>query len=363
MAQFPFIGFCAELFVAHGDLRVAFPEFFNDGKELFRGWLSIVDGYAEAGNQGKLLLHGIGTVHAVIGLHVISVIPGLLDQVTAVGGGIDQHVVRAGLHTAFDDCFEEFVLNLEFLKRKVVHVDDKAIVPVFDLTDDIGQILKLMLVDLDHAQTLIVIFVEQGFDAGGFTGTGVTAQQHVVGRQPFDKCFGIIYQFLLLDFITDQIIKHHTLGVIDGDKFYVIVQMTDTESPVQTEHTNAICLIKISDDAENVFFVGSVLNLLTDSLHFFTYIPVVHMLFFLDRFVVAYSSEAIDTKSLFNRSEIKIKQLLKYGKICFCKMVDSSIVGTDFFTGHAERVFVGQKDKGQIVVPQVLVKSIFGGQV
>ena len=42
--------------------------------------------------------------------------------------------------------------------------------------------------------------------------------------------------------------------------------MTNTESAVQTEHTNAICLIKISDDAENVFFVGSVLNLLTDSL-------------------------------------------------------------------------------------------------
>ena len=55
MAQFPFVGFCAELFVAHGDLRVAFPEFFDDGKELFRGWLSIVDGYTEAGNQGKLL--------------------------------------------------------------------------------------------------------------------------------------------------------------------------------------------------------------------------------------------------------------------------------------------------------------------
>ena len=176
MVQFPFIGFCAELFVAHGDLRVAFSEFFDDGKELFRGWFSIVDGHAEAGNQGKLLLHGIGTVHAVIGLHVISVIPCLLDQVTAVGGGIDQHVVRAGLHTAFDDCFEEFVLDFEFLKRKVVHVDDKAIVPVFDLTDDIGQILKLMLVDLDHTQTLIVIFVEQGFDAGGFTGTGIAAQ-------------------------------------------------------------------------------------------------------------------------------------------------------------------------------------------
>ena len=282
---------------------------------------------------------------------------------TAVGGGIDQHVVRASLHTAFDDCFEELVLNLKFLERKIVHVDDKAIVPVFDLTDDIGQILKLMLVDLDHTQALIVIFVEQGFDAGRFTGTGIAAQQHVVGWKSFDECFGIIYQFLLLNLITDQIIKHHTLGVVDGDKFYVIVQMTDTESPVQTEHTNAICLIKIGDDAENVFFVGSVLNLLTDSLHFFTYIPVVHMLFFLDRFVVAYSSEAIDTKSLFNRSEIKIKQLLKYGKICFCKMVDSSIVGTDFFTGHAERVFVGQKDKGQIVVPQVLVKSIFGGQV
>ena len=79
--------------------------------------------------------------------------------------------------------------------------------------------------------------------------------------------------------------------------------------------------------------------------------------------VIADSCETVNAKLFLNRFEIKVKQLFKYGEIGFCKMIDRAIVGTHLLTGHAERVFVGQKDKGQIVVPQVLVKSIFGGQV
>ena len=61
MAQFPFVGFCAELFVAHGDLRVAFPEFFDDGKELFRGWLDVYKRQAQT-----LIQEGKATISTAI---------------------------------------------------------------------------------------------------------------------------------------------------------------------------------------------------------------------------------------------------------------------------------------------------------
>ena len=62
-----------------------------------------VDGHAEAGSQRQLFLHSIGAVDVAAVLHVRPVIPGFPNQVAAVGGGIDQHVIRPRLHAAFDD--------------------------------------------------------------------------------------------------------------------------------------------------------------------------------------------------------------------------------------------------------------------
>ena len=54
-------------------------------------------------DQGELLLHGVGAVQILAVFHVLSILPRLLDEVTAVGCGVDQHVVRLCLDSALDN--------------------------------------------------------------------------------------------------------------------------------------------------------------------------------------------------------------------------------------------------------------------
>ena len=63
-----------------------------------------------------------------------------------------------------------------------------------------------MLVNLDHSQTLVIISINNGLDACGFTCTAVAEEQHIVGFSALNKGFRIIHQLLLLDFITYQVI-------------------------------------------------------------------------------------------------------------------------------------------------------------
>lgn len=44
-------------------------------------------------------------------------------------------------------------------------------------------------------------------------------------------------------------------------------------------------------------------------------------------------------------------------------MIDGTVIGTYLLTGHAERVFIGQQDEGQIIVPQIFVEAILGGKI
>ena len=302
-------------------------------------------------------------MHTVLVFHVVAVIPALFDQVTAVGCCIDQDIIRTGLHASFDDCLQEFVFNLEVFERKVIHVNDKAVVPVFYLCNDGGQILELMLVNLDHTKSLIIIFVEQCFDAGRLSGTGISTEQYVVGRKSFDKCLCIINQLFLLDLISDQIFQKNAVRIVDRQEFHSIFQVADTESAVQTEHTNAVCFVEIRNDGENLIGIFGLLDFLADFLHTFTDIAVVHPFLFRNRVVIADRRETVDTKIFFNGTKVKVKQFFEYGEICFCKMIDGTVIGTYLLTGHAERVFIGQQDEGQIIVPQIFVEAILGGKI
>ena len=108
-----------------------------------------IDRHTETVYQGKLLLNGIVCVKLLV--PVLLVFEGLPYQMTAVTGGVDQDIVRLPFQTAFDDCLQIFVFDLKFFKRQIVHVNDEAVVPVFDLSDDLVQILELMLVNLDDS--------------------------------------------------------------------------------------------------------------------------------------------------------------------------------------------------------------------
>ena len=67
--------------------------------------LEVSDGHTETIAQRQFLFDGIAVVD-ILGIlaHIVAVAPGLLDQVTAVRGCIDQNVLWSGLNTTFDDC-------------------------------------------------------------------------------------------------------------------------------------------------------------------------------------------------------------------------------------------------------------------
>ena len=76
-----------------------------------------------------------------------------------VGSGIDQHVVRLSLQSPLNDRLQIFVLYLKLFKRKIIHIDDKFVISILDLGDNVIEILELVLVYLDHPQPLVVIFI------------------------------------------------------------------------------------------------------------------------------------------------------------------------------------------------------------
>ena len=73
-----------------------------------------------------------------------------------------------------------------------------------------------MLVDFNHPQTIFVILVDNRLDTGGFTSTTITKQQHIVCLFALHKRFRIVYQFLFLNLISDQIIQHNGIHIVDG---------------------------------------------------------------------------------------------------------------------------------------------------
>ena len=90
---------------------------------------------------------------------VCLILESLTDQVSAVGGRIDQNIVRLLFQSALDHCFQIFILNFKFFEREIIHIDDKFVIAVLDLRDHIIQILELMFINLNHSQSPVIILV------------------------------------------------------------------------------------------------------------------------------------------------------------------------------------------------------------
>ena len=179
-----------------------------------------------------------------------------------VGCRIDQDIVRSCFHTALDHSLQIFVLNFKFLKGKVIHINDKLIVPVLDICDHRRKILELVLVNLDHAKAIIIILIDDRFDTGRLAGTAVTKEQHIVGSFSLYKGFGILHKLLFLDLIAHKIRKHDRIHIVDRtEKNTALRLFLNTECLVQTKHANSIILIKAGDHIEKFLFITGLLQL------------------------------------------------------------------------------------------------------
>ena len=83
----------------------------------------------------------------------------LTDQVTAVGGRVDQHIFRSPSQSALNDGFQVLILQFALLERKVIHVNDKLVITVLHLLQDRGQCMELMLIDLYDPQSLAIVCI------------------------------------------------------------------------------------------------------------------------------------------------------------------------------------------------------------
>ena len=85
-------------------------------------------------------------------------------QVATVGGGVDQHVFRRGSQGSVQDDLQGLVRGIARIEREIVAENDKAFRAILEKLDDDRQVDEVTFFDLDHAQPLASIFVEQCLD-------------------------------------------------------------------------------------------------------------------------------------------------------------------------------------------------------
>ena len=136
---------------------------------------------------------------AVLGVLVREVLLHVLgQQVAPVARGIDQHVVGGLRHRAVEDRLQRLVARLAFIEAQVVAEHDEVLRTLGHQVDDIGQIDKVGLVDLDEAQPAAAQLVEAGLDERALARAARTRQQHVVRAVPLHELQRVAQQAFLL---------------------------------------------------------------------------------------------------------------------------------------------------------------------
>ena len=329
---------------------------------LVEGGTGIEDIQSEAVHQGQLLLHGIGVVHVLGMLHVLPVGEILLDQVPAVGGGVDQDVVRLGLEAALDHSLQVLVFDLKLLKGEIIHINDELVVPVLHLRDDIGKILELVLVDLNESQSLGIELVESGLHCGGLSGTGIAVEQHVVGGLPLHEGAGIVADLLLLVFVAHEIRIIHLIQIVDGDQLRgAVLPVPDPEGLVETEHAHTVVPVEAGHRIMDSGSIRLRQQLLGQSIDGLRNIAEVHALMLLDGLVLLQHREAVDGEGLFQCGEIVVQKLLQIIEIVVCKVHCGARRHFPLLADEGQRIFVGHDPEANVVGPEVPGEAVGGG--
>src|SRR5215210_6813390 len=150
------------------------------------------EGYsqAEAGSQRELLLHGIAGVN-VVGFVALG--EAFADEVAAVGGGVEPHVLGRLLDAAFEEGLERLVLNLVLLEGEVIYEEDKARTAPAQGAEQVRQLFEVLLGELDEPEAAIRVLAQDGLYSGGLAGTRQPVQERVVGSEPGEEAFGVLY--------------------------------------------------------------------------------------------------------------------------------------------------------------------------
>ena len=275
-----------------------------------------------------------------------------------IGGCINKNIVRTFFQASLNDSFQVFVLNLKLFKGKVIHVNNEFIISVFDLCNQLIQILKLMLVNLNHTKSLIVIFIQDALDAGGFSGSGIAKKQTVVCFLALDKRFRVVDQLLLWNFVADKIRKAHIRNVGNRDNLNVLSCMRNTKGLVKSQFSHSEIFVKLNHISHK-FICGCSLcqtdGQLTDTIpDFFVeqFIRTVRVLIGTDDRGIA------GLKNFIKNTDIKIKQFFETDKVVFCHLVDASLYFSDNLARGRECIFFVYQQIRQIIMPEISGEAV-----
>ena len=86
------------------------------------------------------------------------------QQVAAIGGGAEQHIIGRGADRTVEHRFERLVAGIIGLEGQIIAVEQEALGTAKQRFNDLRQVEQIMPVDLDQAQALPGVFVEQRLD-------------------------------------------------------------------------------------------------------------------------------------------------------------------------------------------------------
>ena len=182
-------------------------------------------------------------------LHAVAVMEALPNQMSAIARCIDQNVGRLFLKAALNDRLQILILRLVLFEGKVVHVQNKLIIPVLDAGNDIVEIAELVPAHLNDPKSPLIILIGNCLDAGGLAGPRLAVEQAVVGRLSLHKGLRVLDQLLLRNFISDQILHVDMKNVLHrhnsclSRKFSGLIVL-NPKRLVQSEHADAVLFVK-----------------------------------------------------------------------------------------------------------------------
>ena len=157
-------------------------------------------------------------------------------QIRTFSGGASAPPLHDGLQI--------FIGGLVFLKGKIIQKQEEAVVAALHLPQNVGDQVILLLVKLNEPQSLIGVLVDKGLNAGGFSGTGVTVEQHIVAALPPAERLPYCGSADPLLSVAHQIRQTYRRTVLHGDQLRAVPCPSGPEHLPHAQQTDALSLIE-----------------------------------------------------------------------------------------------------------------------
>ena len=182
MVKLPTLSFDAQLLRCEDNAFLT-ESMVDDGKVLILTGSTELDNKTESVGEGDGLIYAVAAVKFRVTAFLM-VVPCLADEMTTITCGIYEDIFRPRFYTALDSRFNIFVFALVGFKGKIIKINYEFLAgKLTKCIHDLGEVLYLMLGNLNKTKTLTEIFVGERLYAGGFAGAAVADKQCVVGRQ------------------------------------------------------------------------------------------------------------------------------------------------------------------------------------